>query len=77
MGKRDIALHLLALGARMDIFAAAMSAGLTWWPPCWPRSRRPPARRRPHGISLMSHAKKGGKEAAAVVKLLQGLAEQP
>ena len=27
----------------------------------------------PHGISLMTHAKKGGKEAAEVVKLLQSV----
>ena len=31
----------------------------------------------PHGIKLMTHAKKGGKEAAEVVKLLQSLDKKP
>src|SRR5262245_25564937 len=76
MGKKNIALHLLTQGARMDIFAAAMlgrievvKAILTVQPEAIKAAG-------PHGISLMSHAKKGGKEAAAVVKLLQELSER-
>ena len=29
----------------------------------------------PHGIALMTHARKGGKEAAEVVKFLQSVAK--
>ena len=77
MGQKDIALHLLAHGARMDIFAAAMlgrtdvvKAILA----AQPEAINAPG---PHGISLMTHATKGGKAAAAVVRLLQELREHP
>lgn len=76
MGRRDIAAYLLERGARMDIFAAAMlghveivSAMLA----AQPEAIGAPG---PHGISLMSHAKKGGKAAAAVVALLNERAAQ-
>ena len=73
MGRRDIALHLLANGARMDIFAAAMlghldivratiaaiPAALTW--------------RGPHGIPLLKHAEAGGEAAASVLDFLTTL----
>ncbi len=73
MGRRDIALHLLERGARMDIFAAAMLGqldivratvaavpeALTW--------------RGPHGIPLLIHAEAGGADAAPVVDYLKGL----
>jgi hypothetical protein len=75
MGKKDIALHLLALGARLDIFAAAMLGRLEVVKAIvatQPEALNAPG---PHGISLMSHAKKGGKEAAGVVKFLQELAQ--
>jgi hypothetical protein len=70
MGRRDIALFLLEGGARMDIFAAAMlgeadvvRAMLT----AHPEAREAPG---PHGIPLIAHAQAGGKEALAVVELL-------
>jgi hypothetical protein len=73
MGRRDIALHLLARGARMDIFAAAMLGhleivratiaaipeALTW--------------RGPHGIPLLKHAEAGGAAAASVLDFLTTL----
>src|SRR5690349_20912267 len=71
MGKKDIALHLLAQGARMDIFAAAMLGRIDVVRAILaeqPAALKAPG---PHGISLLSHAKKGGKAAAAVVALLQ------
>ena len=56
---------------RMDIFAAAMLGRLDivqGIAAAQPEAWKAPG---PHGISLMTHAKKGGKEAAAVVKFLQ------
>jgi hypothetical protein len=70
MGRKDISQHLVALGARMDIFAAAMLGRLDIVQAiaaAQPESLKAPG---PHGISLMTHAKKGGKEAVAVVKFL-------
>jgi hypothetical protein len=75
MGKKEIALHLLGLGARMDIFVAAMLGKLEVVKAILaeqPEALKAPG---PHGISLMSHAKKGGKEATAVVKFLQEQAQ--
>lgn len=70
MGRRDIALHLLGNGARMDVFAAAMLGRLDVVraivaavpdAPRWPG---------PHGISLLKHAEAGGTDAAPVVAFL-------
>ncbi len=70
MGRRDIALYLLDKGARMDIFAAAMLGHLEIVQAilkAFPEAR---SLHGPHGISLLEHAKIGGKEAAAVLELL-------
>jgi hypothetical protein len=71
VGRRDIALLLLAGGARMDIFAAAMlghlevvRATLEGFPDAW----KWPG---PHGIPLLRHADVGGEAAAGVVALLR------
>ncbi|MBV9471053.1 MAG: hypothetical protein JO316_06090 [Abitibacteriaceae bacterium] len=71
MGRKDIALYLVERGARLDIFAAAMLGRAEVVQAII--AAQPEARNAlgPHGISLLTHAKKGGKEAAAVVKLLQ------
>jgi hypothetical protein len=70
MGRRDIAQELLAHGARLDLFAAAMlgevevvRAILT----AFPAMRDALG---PHGIPLLTHARMGGKQAAEVVALL-------
>ena len=72
VGRKDIARLLLAHGARMDIFAAAMlghfgivQAMLEVVPEArnW---------RGPHGIPLLKHAEAGGADAVAVVALLRG-----
>src|SRR5262249_62247166 len=64
VGRRDIALYLIANGARVDIFAAAMLGYL-------PIVRAmieaiPDAKywRGPHGIPLLAHAEPGGAAAA-------------
>jgi hypothetical protein len=72
MGRRDIALYLLAQGARIDLFAAAMLGKLELVKAVL--SDQPEARNHPgpHGIPLIAHAKAGGAEAAAVVEYLAG-----
>lgn len=71
MGRRDIAEFLLANGARLDLFAAAMlgkldivQAALT----AFPDAIKTPG---PHGIPLIAHAKAGGDEAIAVLEFLE------
>lgn len=66
MGRADIAEYLIAQGAQFDLFVAAMlgntdivKAYLTAYPGLL-RSTGP------HGISLMTHAEKGGERAAEV-----------
>lgn len=73
MGNREIALYLLEQGARMDLFCAAMlghleivRAALT----AYPAAIRTPG---PHGIPLLEHARKGGREAEAVLQYLERL----
>jgi hypothetical protein len=70
MGRRDIALYLLAQGARVDLFAAAMLGKLEIVRAIL--TDQPDARNYlgPHGIPLIAHAKAGGAEAAAVVEYL-------
>jgi len=71
MGRRDIALHLLEHGARLDLFAAAMlgyvdivSAILSDFPEMGDAAG-------PHGISLVEHARAGGADARAVLERLE------
>ena len=71
MGRRDIAEALLAHGARLDIFAAAMlgelaivQAILT----AFPAMRNAAG---PHGIPLIVHAQQGGAAAQAVMDFLE------
>ena len=71
VGRRDIALFLIAEGARMDIFAAAMlghleivRATLEIFPDAW----KWPG---PHGIPLLKHAEAGGEPAAHVAEYLR------
>jgi len=71
MGRRDIAEYLLAQGARIDLFAAAMLGKLAIVRTIIEDS--PGARHSlgPHGIPLVAHAKAGRAEAAAVVEWLE------
>lgn len=73
MGRKDIAGWLLAQGARMDIFVAAMMGRLDILRPTLTAFPALANSRGPHGISLMQHAQKGGEEAAAVVAFLESL----
>jgi hypothetical protein len=73
MGNREIALFLLSQGARLDIFAAAMLGRLDIVKSAveaFPGIQRSLG---PHGITMMTHAVKGGSEAAEVVAYLKSL----
>jgi hypothetical protein len=74
MGRRDIALHLLAHGARFDMYAAAMLGQLELVRAileAQPELRSVPGA---HGIPLIVHAQKGGEEAKAVLAYPQSQA---
>ena len=69
-GQKEIAALLLARGARMDIFAAAMLGKLEIVKAIiavQPEARTAPG---PHGIPLLVHAQQGGDAAATIVDFL-------
>ena len=71
MGRRQIALYLLEHGARLDLFAAAMLGYfevVTAILSDFPEMREALG---PHGIPLVEHARVGGADARAVLKLLE------
>ena len=73
MGRRDIAEYLLARGARLDLFAAAMLGHLEIVRAtlaAFPEARDV---RGPHGITLLAHARAGGEGAAPVRAYLEAL----
>ena len=74
MGRREIAEFLLENGARIDLFAAAMLGKLEIVQAVVSDNPAVVNEKGPHGIALMTHARKGGKEAAEVVKFLQSVA---
>jgi hypothetical protein len=72
-GQKDIALYLLAKGARMDLYVAAMLGKLEVVKAIiegFPEARHAKGA---HGIPLMVHAQKGGAAAQAVVDYLNSL----
>ena len=73
MGRRDIAEFLLANGARLDLFAAAMLGNLEIIKAAlaaFPDAINIPG---PHGIPLTAHAKAGGGDATQVLEYLESL----
>jgi hypothetical protein len=74
-GRREIAEVLLAHGARMSIFAAAMLGQLDVVKAFV--AARPGVQRTlgPHSITLLSHAKAGGPGSTDVVKYLEALGD--
>jgi hypothetical protein len=75
VGNRDIALFLLANGARPTIFSAAMLGQLDVVKACI--TAMPGAQRTlgPHGITLLAHAAAGREEARAVLSYLEQLGD--
>jgi len=76
MGEREIALHLLDAGARLDVFAAAMLGYTDVVREILAARPELRAAKGPHGIPLLVHAQKGGEHARDVVDLLE-TAETP
>lgn len=71
MGRRDIAELLLAHGARLDLFVAAMLGEFEIVAAMLAAHPEMREANGPHGISLLRHAEAGGDEAQPVVDLLR------
>ncbi len=71
MGRADIAFYLLARGARLDLFAAAMLGKLEIVKAAYEDNPDIVTVPGPHGIPLIAHAKAGGESAAAVLRFLE------
>jgi hypothetical protein len=71
MGRADIAYTLLAHGARLDVFAAAMLGKLEIVKAAFADNPAVVDVPGPHGIPLLAHAKAGGEEAASVLRFLE------
>lgn len=76
MGNREIAEFLISKGARMDIFVAAMLGKLEIVRAMINAYPDLKMARGPHGISLLTHAQKGGSNAAAVVDYFRSIGVQ-
>lgn len=72
MGRRDIAELLLAHGARLDLFAAAMLGEVEVVRAILDAHPELRDATGPHGIPLRAHAAAGGEQARAVLELLGG-----
>lgn len=73
VGDRDIALFLLANGARMNIFCAAMLGQLEIVKQILTAFPDLKSSKGPHGLQLIHHAKKGWEEAEPVLKYLESI----
>ena len=73
MGRRDIVELLLANGARIDIFAAAMMGQLEAVKAFLTLEPKLIDARGPHGFTLHFHAQVGGKESEKVLDYLQSV----
>src|SRR5262249_39723032 len=75
VGNREIAEYLIANGARPTLFSATMLGQLDTvkaFLAAQPGAQRIPG---PHGISLLAHAKNGGKQADPVFQYLESLGD--
>ena len=70
MGRRDIAELLLAHGARLDVFVAAMLGDVDCVRAILAAHPETRDARGPHGIPLRAHAEAGGDAARPVLDLL-------
>jgi hypothetical protein len=75
VGNREIALLLLASGARPTIFSAAMLGQIEVVRAFVSVSPGVQKTRGPHGIPLLAHARAGGPGAAEVVKYLEAVGD--
>lgn len=70
MGRRDIAEVLLAHGARLDVFVAAMLGDVEVVRAILAAHPEMREAKGPHRIPLRAHAEAGGEQARAVLELL-------
>jgi hypothetical protein len=75
VGNREIAMLLIAAGARPTLFSAAMLGQLDVVKAFVQATPGVQRTRGPHGITLLAHAKAGGPPAATVVDYLASIAE--
>lgn len=75
-GRRAIAELLIANGARLDIFAAAMLGHLDIVRAMIAATPQARNAKGPHGIPLIAHAEVGGEAAACVLRYLEGQASE-
>ncbi|CAN5586538.1 hypothetical protein BH11PLA2_BH11PLA2_51220 [soil metagenome] len=73
MGRRDIVEYLLAAGARVDLFCAAMMGQLEAVKALLTLEPKLIDARGPHGFTLHFHAQVGGKDAEKVLEYLQSV----
>ena len=74
VGRRDIAELLLAHGARLDVFAAAMLGNVDVVRVVLAAHPEALGSLGPHGIPLRAHAEAGGEQACSVLELLDASA---
>jgi ankyrin repeat protein len=72
MGRPDIAAYLLANGARMDLFCAAMMGKLDIVRACLADAPSMVHVKGPHGITLLRHARAGKQEEVASLLVAAG-----
>ncbi len=76
MGHREIAAFLLANGARMNVFCAAMLGELKLVKAtlkAFPELKKSGG---PHGLKLKHHAEKGGERAKSVLRFLESIGSE-
>jgi hypothetical protein len=71
VGNRDIAMHFISKGVRMNLFAAAMLGHVDIVKGFLTHHPNLIDAKGPHGLSLVHHAKKGGGQAAQVLAYLE------
>lgn len=77
MGRRDIAEHLVASGARLELPAACMLGAVEFVKAAIGAFAMAANTPGPHGISLIAHAKRGGEQAKAVLEYLEAISQGP
>jgi len=73
VGNREIAEFLLARGARVTLFVAAMLGRIEIVKPMLTAFPKQIQAKGPHGLGLVHHAKRGGEQAKEVLEYLQSV----
>ncbi|MEO5682607.1 MAG: hypothetical protein ABIQ88_08190 [Chitinophagaceae bacterium] len=71
VGNKEIANHLIGLGARTNMFVLTMLGKTAIVKPFLEQSPKFIFARGPHGLSLLHHAQKGGEDAVELLAYLQ------